>query len=154
MERISGTIVDVTQSKIYPGTLVISGGKIVDIIHEETGDRTYIMPGFVDAHVHIESSMLPPAEFARIAAAHGTVAAVADPHEIANVLGIDGVRYMIEDARRSPVKVCFGAPSCVPATPFETAGATLGPHEVAELLHLDEIGYLAEVMHFPGVING
>jgi len=154
MERISGTIVDVTQSKIYPGTLVISGGKIVDVIHEETGNRTYIMPGLVDAHVHIESTILTPAEFSRIATVHGTVAAVSDPHEIANVLGIDGVRYMIEDARRSPLKICFGAPSCVPATPFETAGATLGPHEVAELLQLDEIGYLAEVMNFPGVING
>ncbi len=154
MERISGTIVDVTQSKIYPGTLVISGGKIVDIIHEETGDHTYIMPGFVDAHVHIESTMLTPAEFSRIATVHGTIAAVSDPHEIANVLGVEGVRYMIEDARRAPLKICFGAPSCVPATPFETAGATLGANEVAELLHLDEIGYLAEVMNFPGVING
>ena len=154
MESISGTIVDVTQSEIYAGTLVISAGKIVDTIREETRELTYLMPGFVDAHVHIESSMMPPAEFARIAAVHGTVAVVSDPHEIANVLGIDGVRYMIEDARRSPVKFCFGSPSCVPATPFETAGGTLGAQEVAELLQLDEIGYLAEVMNFPGVLRG
>ncbi len=154
MERISGTIVDVAQSKIYPGILVISGGKIVDIIHEETSNRTYIMPGFVDAHVHIESTMLTPAEFSRIATVHGTIATVSDPHEIANVLGIGGVQYMIEDAARTPLKICFGAPSCVPATPFETAGATLGVREVTELLQLDEIRYLAEVMNFPGVING
>ncbi|MDO9514604.1 MAG: amidohydrolase family protein, partial [Syntrophales bacterium] len=154
MKRISGNIVDVVHSEIYQGTLVISEGRIADIVREETGDDTYIMPGLVDAHVHIESTMLPPAEFSRIAAVHGTVATISDPHEIANVLGIEGVRYMIEDAKRSPVKFCFGAPSCVPATPFETAGATLGTKEVAELLRLDEVGYLGEVMNFPGVIEG
>jgi len=153
MKKISGNIVDVVHSEIYPGTLVISEGRIVDIVREETGDDTYIMPGLVDAHVHIESSMLPPAEFSRIAAVHGTIATVSDPHEIANVLGIEGVRYMIEDARRSPVEFCFGAPSCVPATSFETAGATLGTEEVAALLKLDEVGYLGEVMNFPGVIQ-
>lgn len=154
MERISGSIVDVEQAKIYPGTLVVSEGRIVDIVREETGDDTYIMPGFIDAHVHIESTMLTPAEFSRIATVHGTIATISDPHEIANVLGIEGVRYMIEDAKKAPLKVCFGAPSCVPATPFETAGASLGAEEVAELLRLDAIGYLAEVMNFPGVING
>ena len=153
MKKISGNIVDVVHSEIYPGTLVISEGRIADIIREETGGDTYIMPGLVDAHVHIESSMLPPAEFSRIAAVHGTVSTVSDPHEIANVLGIEGVRYMIEDAKKSPLKLCFGAPSCVPATPFETAGASLGVGEVRELLRLDEVGYLAEVMNFPGVIN-
>ena len=154
MKRISGNIVDVLNSRIYAGTLVISEGRIADIIREETGDDTYIMPGFVDAHIHIESSMLTPAEFSRIATVHGTVATVSDPHEIANVLGIEGVKYMIEDARKSPVKICFGAPSCVPATPFETAGAVLGVEEVEELLKLSEIGYLSEVMNFPGVLNG
>jgi len=153
MNKISGNIVDVMQSEIYPGILVISDGRIIDIVREETGDDTYLMPGLVDAHIHIESTMLPPAEFSRIAAVHGTVATVSDPHEIANVLGIDGVKYMIADAKRTPLKFCFGAPSCVPATPFETAGAVLGVKEVAELLNLDEIGYLAEVMNFPGVIN-
>ena len=141
-------------SEVYPGTLVISEGRIVDIVREETGDETYIMPGFVDAHVHIESTMLPPAEFSRIATVHGTIATVSDPHEIANVLGIEGVRYMIEDAKRSPLKFCFGAPSCVPATPFETAGGVLGAKEVEELLRLDEVGYLGEVMNFPGVLQG
>ncbi|MDD5723437.1 MAG: adenine deaminase [Syntrophales bacterium] len=154
MKRISGNIVDVMHSEIYPGTLVISEGRIADIIREETGDGMYIMPGLVDAHVHIESSMLPPAEFSRIATVHGTVATVSDPHEIANVLGIEGVRYMIEDARRAPVKFCFGAPSCVPATPFETSGATLDAEEIDVLLKAQEVGYLAEVMNFPGVIQG
>jgi len=144
----------VVHSEIYPGTLVISEGRIVDIVREETGGDTYIMPGFVDAHIHIESSMLTPAEFSRIATVHGTVATISDPHEIANVLGIEGVKYMIEDAKMSRMKVCFGAPSCVPATPFETAGAVLGVEEVEELLKLDEIGYLSEVMNFPGVLNG
>ncbi len=153
MKKVSGKIIDVMNSEIYPGTLVISDGKITGIIREDRGYDSCIMPGLVDAHFHIESSMLSPAEFSRIASIHGTIAAVSDPHEIANVLGIEGVRYMIEDSRRSPLKFCFGAPSCVPATPFETAGATLGPREVAALLELDEVGYLAEVMNFPGVIN-
>ena len=154
MEKISGNIVDVVNSEIYPGTLVISEGRITGIIMEETGYGTCIMPGFVDSHIHIESSMLPPAEFSRIAAVHGTVATVSDPHEIANILGIEGVKYMIEDAKSAQVKICFGAPSCVPATPFETAGAVLGVGEVEKLLKLDEIGYLSEVMNFPGVLKG
>ncbi|MBN2538508.1 MAG: adenine deaminase [Deltaproteobacteria bacterium] len=154
MKRISGNIVDVLNSRICSGTLVISEGRIADIIREETGDDTYIIPGFVDAHIHIESSMLTPAEFSRIATVHGTVATISDPHEIANVLGTEGVKYMIEDAKMAPLKFCFGAPSCVPATPFETAGAVLGVKEVEELLKLDEIGYLGEVMNFPGVLNG
>ncbi|HPQ45073.1 MAG TPA: adenine deaminase [Syntrophales bacterium] len=154
MKRISGNIVDVVHAQIYPGTLLISEGRIVDIIQEETGDDTYIMPGFVDAHIHIESSMLTPAEFSRIATLHGTVAVISDPHEIANVLGVDGITYMIDDAETTPLKFCFGAPSCVPATPFETAGAVVGVKEVEELLERDEIGYLAEVMNFPGVLNG
>jgi len=119
MKKTSGNIVDVIHSEIYQGTLVISEGRIADIIREETGDDTYILPGFVDAHIHIESSMLPPAEFSRIATVHGTVATVSDPHEIANVLGIEGVKYMIEDAKMSPMKICFGASPCVPATSFE-----------------------------------
>jgi adenine deaminase len=153
MEKISGNIVDVTHSEIYPGTLVVSEGRIIDIIRGETGDRTYLMPGFVDAHVHIESTMLTPVEFSRIATVHGTIATVSDPHEIANVLGIEGVRYMIEEARRAPLKICFSAPSCVPATPFETAGASLGVDEIVELLKLDEVGCLGEMMNFPGVLQ-
>ncbi len=124
----------------------------VKIIGEEQEDFSYIMPGFVDAHVHIESSMLTPAQFARLAVVHGTVATVSDPHEIGNVLGVAGVEYMIEDARQVPFKFCFGAPSCVPATTFETAGAVISPKDVRKLLSMKEIGYLAEMMNFPGVL--
>ncbi|MFN4147817.1 MAG: adenine deaminase [Runella sp.] len=113
----------------------------------------YILPGFIDAHVHIESSMLTPAQFARLAVVHGTVGTVSDPHEIANVLGVAGVEYMIADSRRVPFKYCFGAPSCVPATSFETAGATISVKDIRRLLAMKEIGYLAEMMNFPGVLN-
>jgi len=154
VKTVSGNIVDVFNSEIYPGTLEIFNGKILDIRRERRNYKTYIIPGFVDSHIHIESSMLPPSEFARAAAVHGTVAVVSDPHEIANVLGIDGVKYMIEDAKGVPVKFSFSAPSCVPATPFETAGAVLDPSKVEELLKLKEIKYLGEVMDFQGVING
>src|SRR5688572_29144560 len=112
------------------------------------------MPGFVDAHVHIESSMLVPSEFARMAVVHGTVAAVSDPHEIANVLGVAGVDYMIDNGRKVPFKFAFGAPSCVPATAFETAGDEIGVEAVRELLSRPEIHYLSEMMNYPGVIHG
>ena len=151
---VSGNIVDVLNSEIYPGKLKIADGKIADIQRESRKQETYIIPGFVDSHVHIESSMLPPSEFARVAVVHGTVAVVSDPHEIANVLGMEGVNYMIENAKSVPVKFFFGAPSCVPASPFETNGAIIGPEEVEELLKMEEIKYLAEVMNFPAVING
>lgn len=153
MTRVSGNIVDVLKAEIFPGTLLIAEGRIKDIARDDKDYPNYLIPGFIDAHVHIESSMLVPSEFARIASIHGTVATVSDPHEIANVLGIDGVRYMIENARSVPVKYYFGAPSCVPATEFETSGATLGVNEVEELLRTKEIHYLAEVMNFPGVIH-
>ncbi len=113
----------------------------------------YLLPGFVDAHVHIESSMLTPSQFARLAVVHGTVATVSDPHEIGNVLGVEGVEYMIRDSRRVPFKFCFGAPSCVPATPFETAGASIDAKAIRRLLGMKEIGYLAEMMNYPGVLN-
>lgn len=116
-------------------------------------DEGYIMPGFIDAHIHIESSMLVPAEFARWAIPFGTVATVSDPHEIANVLGIDGVEYMIDNGKKVPLKFYFGAPSCVPATPFETAGAALPPDDIRKLLARDEIKYLAEMMNWPGVLH-
>ena len=140
--------------KIFPGRVEWSGGIIRRIV-PEPGKRydRYISPGFVDAHVHIESSMLPPVEFARLAVAHGTVATVSDPHEIANVLGPAGVRYMLAEARRTPLKICLGAPPCVPATPFETAGGVVGPRAVASLLAQPGIGYLSEVMNFPGVLR-
>lgn len=154
IKSLSGNIVDVLNSKIYPGTLKISNGRIIDIIRESSEYKNYILPGFVDSHVHIESSMLTPSEFARAAVIHGTVAAVSDPHEIANVLGVDGVKYMIENGKTTPMKFYFGAPSCVPASTFETSGASIGPEELEELLKLEEIKYLGEVMNFPGVLSG
>jgi adenine deaminase len=153
VKTVSGNIVDVLNSEVYSGTLRIYNGKIIDIVREKNNYNHYIVPGFVDAHIHIESSMLPPSEFARIAAIHGTVATISDPHEIANVLGINGVRYMIKDAEAVPMKFYFGAPSCVPATDFETSGATIGLDKIEKLLKLKEIKYLGEAMNFPGVIN-
>lgn len=140
--------------RIFPGQVTLADGRVASI--EETPGASYetlICPGLVDAHVHVESSLLSPSEFGRAAFIHGTVASVSDPHEIANVLGIKGVEWMLEDAKNTPFDIYFGAPSCVPATPFETAGATFGPEEVDQLLAKDEISYLAEVMNFPGVIN-
>lgn len=125
----------------------------IKVIGAEQQGVPYILPGFVDAHVHIESSMLTPAQFARLAVVHGTVATVSDPHEIGNVLGVAGVEYMIEDSKRVPFKFCFGAPSCVPATTFETAGAVISPKDIRRLLAMKEIGYLAEMMNFPGVLH-
>ncbi|MGC9324547.1 MAG: adenine deaminase [Desulfomonilia bacterium] len=150
--RVSGNIVDVVGTRIYPGTVHISGGRIERIVPESRGFSTFIMPGFIDAHVHIESSMLTPAEFARIAVTHGTVAAVSDPHEIANILGMKGVLFMVDNAAKSPFKFSFGVPSCVPATPFETSGAKLALDDVACLLDREDFSFLSEVMNYPGVI--
>ena len=152
---LTGNIVDVVGRRIFPGRVEWACGRIVRIV--PTPGRRYtrqIAPGFVDAHIHIESSLLPPSEFARLAVVHGTVATVSDPHEIANVLGAAGVRHMIADARRSPLKFNFGAPSCVPATDRETAGAVLDAAAVAKLLALPEVRYLSEVMNYPGVLAG
>jgi adenine deaminase len=151
---ISANIVDVIHGRIFPGTIYWKDGRIERIEPDEGKYDTFVTPGFVDAHVHIESSMLVPSEFARLASVHGTVATVSDPHEIANVLGIAGVRYMTTNALMTKMKFYFGAPSCVPATVFETAGASLGVAEVAELCADTRIKYLSEVMNFPGVING
>ena len=153
IKTISGNVVDVLNSEIYPATLKISEGKIIEIQKEVKVYENYIIPGFVDSHIHIESSMLIPSEFARIALTHGTIAVVSDPHEIANVLGVEGIKYMIENAKKVPLKFYFGAPSCVPASPFETSGADLGLEEVKELLKSEQIKFLGEVMNFPGVIN-
>ncbi|UCF72506.1 MAG: adenine deaminase [Deltaproteobacteria bacterium] len=153
-KAVSGNIVDVLNSEIYPGTLKISKDRIVGILREDSEYSNYIIPGLVDSHIHIESSTLTPSEFARVAVIHGTVAAVSDPHEIANVLGVDGVQYMIEDSGIVPLKFYFGAPSCVPASNFETNGASIGPEQVEELLRLEDIKYLGEVMNFPQVLNG
>lgn len=153
-ESISANIVDVINRRVFGGTVHVHDGHIERIDPDDKTYPTFLTPGFIDAHVHIESSMLVPTEFARLASIHGTVATVSDPHEIANVLGIAGVEYMIANAAQSPMKFFFGAPSCVPATKFETAGAELGIDEVSRLLAQPEIIYLAEVMNFPGVIAG
>ena len=131
---IRGQIVDIHNRRIFPGELTIEDGLISKIEEKEVAEQHFLMPGFVDAHIHIESSMLVPSEFARLAVCHGTVSTVSDPHDIANVLGIEGVKFMIENGRKVPLKFNFGAPSCVPATSFETAGAEIGPEGVKELL--------------------
>src|SRR6202035_5094927 len=153
---IQGNLVDIFKQEIFSAELMIEEGTIKSIKRIQDTDTLlpYIIPGFIDAHVHIESSMLIPFEFARLALAHGTVATVSDPHEIANVCGIAGIDFMIENGQKSPLKFYFGAPSCVPATPFETAGAALGSIEVSSLLKRKEIKYLSEMMNFPGVLNG
>lgn len=150
--EIKGNIVDVVAKRIFSGKVIIQGTKIVEIIEEENDFSQYIMPGFIDAHVHVESSMLIPSEFARLAVCHGTVATISDPHEIGNVLGVDGVKFMIENGKKTPFKFHFGAPSCVPATVFETAGANIGVQDIKDLLAMDDIYYLTEMMNFPGVL--
>jgi adenine deaminase len=152
---VKGNIVDIFNKRIFRGTVYVEKGKIKQI--DETGavsdDLNYIMPGFIDAHVHIESSMLVPSEFAKISVCHGTVATVSDPHEIANVMGLEGIRYMLNNGSRVPFKFYFGAPSCVPATKFETAGAVINPSDIEELFRQDNLKYLSEMMNYPGVLN-
>ena len=150
--KIIGQIVDIYNKKIYKGELVVKGGKIKAIIKKDHQVTDFIMPGFIDAHIHIESSMLVPSEFAKIAVSHGTVATVSDPHEIANVLGIEGIEFMIENGNKVPFKFNFGAPSCVPATAFESAGAVIDSEGIKKLLQKKEIKYLAEMMNYPGVL--
>lgn len=150
---IGGQIVDLVNSKIFSGVVKVENGKIAKIEQQPVGNTRFIMPGFVDAHVHIESSMLVPSEFARLAVCHGTVATVSDPHEIANVLGKEGIQFMIENGKKVPFKFFFGAPSCVPATSYESSGATLNADDIEELMSFPEIYYLSEVMNYPGVIH-
>lgn len=149
----SGKIVDIKSEKIFPGTITISDGKITDIKQDDKEYDNFIMPGFIDAHVHVESSMLIPSEFARLSSLHGTVATVSDPHEIGNVLGLDGIRYMINNGKKVPFKFYFGASSCVPATNFETAGATITADDIRDLFEKDGLKYLSEMMNYPGVLN-
>ena len=151
---LTGNLVDVHTGEIYPARLELANGLITRITREPGPFEHYLLPGFVDAHVHIESSMLPPSEFARLAVRHGTVATVSDPHEIANVLGAQGVQFMLDNAESSPLTMCLGAPPCVPATTFETAGSSLGVKEVRTLLQDPRVGYLSEVMNVPGVLAG
>lgn len=149
---VSGNLVDVVSGRIQPATLHVREGRIVRIDRETGKKGIYITPGLVDSHVHVESSMLTPAEFARVAMTHGTVAAVCDPHEIANVLGAAGIEYMIADAKKSPMRFSFAAPSCVPATSFETSGAAIDVAGIEALLAKREVTHLGEVMNYPGVI--
>ena len=150
--QIQAQIVDIQNRNIYSGEITVENGKIVSVLPKEHGVKTFILPGFVDAHIHIESSMLVPSEFAKIAVLHGTVGTISDPHEIANVLGKDGVYYMIENGKKVPLKFHFGAPSCVPATFFETAGAVIDSEQIAALMALPDIYYLSEMMNYPGVL--
>ncbi|GAB3229704.1 adenine deaminase [Algoriphagus aestuariicola] len=152
--KIQGNLVDIPQRKIYPAELTVSEGKIFQIreIPAQEG-LPYLMPGFIDAHVHVESSMLVPSEFARLAVVHGTVATISDPHEIANVCGMAGVEYMIENGKQVSFHFFFGAPSCVPATPFETAGGEIDAQDIENLMARPEILYLAEMMNWPGTVN-
>lgn len=151
---LSGHIVDVVSGTIFPGTIKVLNSRIASITPCEVSEKHYILPGLIDAHVHIESSMLVPAEFARLAVVHGTTATVSDPHEIANVLGLEGVDFMIHNGKLSPFKFHFGAPSCVPATGFESSGAVIDATQIGDLLKRDDILYLSEMMNFPGVIYG
>ncbi len=152
---ITGNLVDVWKKAIYQAEIVVENGTIISITkigNEPSEVGKFILPGFVDSHVHIESSMLIPSEFARLAVVHGSVGTVSDPHEIANVCGLAGVEFMIENGKQVPFKFNFGAPSCVPATIFETAGAALDSEDVKKLLAKEEIKYLSEMMNFPGVL--
>ena len=149
---IAGQYVDIVGKQIYPASIQVENGIIVAISPCENAPLQYLLPGFIDSHVHIESSMLIPSSFARLAVLHGTIGTISDPHEIANVCGVDGVHYMIDNGKKVPFHFFFGAPSCVPATTFETAGAMIDSDQITELLASNEIYYLSEMMNFPGVL--
>ncbi len=153
MIQISGQIVDILKRRIFPGIVSVHNGIVQSIIEADSAEDQFILSGFIDGHIHIESSMLVPSEFARLASVHGTVATVSDPHEIANVMGVKGVEFMMNNAGKVPFKFYFGAPSCVPATSFETAGAAFELNELEILLENDDILFLSEMMNFPGVLN-
>jgi adenine deaminase len=150
---IEGNIVDILNRDIFPGVIYISNGKIVQIRKSEKEYNNFILPGFVDSHVHIESSLLCPSAFGEVAIKHGVLAAVADPHEIANVLGVEGVAYMINNAKNCPFRFYFGAPSCVPATSFDCAGANIDKDQIEFMFSKGMVHHLGEMMNFPGVIN-
>ncbi len=149
---ISGKIIDVIHKNIFNGDIKIKDGKIFSIKKSVKNYQNYILPGLIDSHVHIESSMLTPRQFSKLVVPRGTVAVVTDPHEIANVLGVEGVDYMIQNAKYVPLKCFFGAPSCVPATAFETSGAVITSDDIDQLLQREDVFVLSEMMNFPGVI--
>jgi adenine deaminase len=152
--KIQANLVDIKKRKIVPAEITLNEGKITQIQEIQGGNLLpFLMPGFIDAHVHVESSMLVPSEFARLAVVHGTVATISDPHEIANVCGMQGVEYMIENGKKVPFHFFFGAPSCVPATPFETAGGEINAADIENLMARPEILYLAEMMNWPGTVH-
>ena len=148
-----GQIVDIGNQRIFKGEITFENGVITSIIEKNHDVNQFIMPGFIDAHIHIESSMLVPSEFAKLAVAHGTIATISDPHEIANVMGLEGVNFMIENGKNTPFKFYFGAPSCVPATDYESSGASINSDAIKALLAKDDIKYLSEMMNYPGVLN-
>ncbi|MDB2471612.1 adenine deaminase [Flavobacteriaceae bacterium] len=148
-----GQIVDIGKQRIFKGEVTFENGIITSIIEKNHNVNQFIMPGFIDAHIHIESSMLVPSEFAKLAVAHGTIATISDPHEIANVMGLEGVNFMIENGKNTPFKFYFGAPSCVPATAYESSGASINSDAIKALLAKDDIKYLSEMMNYPGVLN-
>ncbi len=150
---LHGQYVDILNKRIYPATVNIQEGVIQSITEIDQAPDQFILPGFIDSHVHIESSMLVPSSFARLAVVHGTIGTISDPHEIANVCGLEGVQYMINNGKKVPFHFFFGAPSCVPATQFETAGANIDSAATAELLASPDIYYLSEMMNFPGVLH-
>jgi adenine deaminase len=150
--NVKGNIVDILNKRIFKGEVCLENGQISAIREVNHEVENYILPGFVDAHIHIESSMVVPSEFAKIAVLHGTVATVSDPHEIANVLGVQGVDFMIENGKKVPLKFNFGAPSCVPATSFESAGAVINADDIKLMMENPDINYLAEMMNYPGVL--
>ena len=150
---IHGQYVDILNKRIYPATVLVQEGMIVSITECDEAPNQFILPGFIDSHVHIESSMIVPSSFARLAVVHGTIGTISDPHEIANVCGLEGVQYMIDNGKKVPFHFFFGAPSCVPATAFETAGAAIDSADIAKLLASPDIYYLSEMMNFPGVLH-
>ncbi len=152
--RFQSNLVDIHRRKIYPTEIRIENGRIYSIKKTQKTPNQFILPGFIDAHIHIESSMVTPVSFSRAAIRHGTVAIVSDPHEIANVLGKEGITFMVDDARKTPLKILFGAPSCVPATSFESSGAEIDVSQIEELLKNNMVGYLSEMMNYPGVLHG
>jgi len=152
--KVYGQLVDIHKRNIYPAVISIGKGKIENVERIPSAPDIYIIPGLIDSHIHIESSMITPGAFALTAVRHGTCGVVSDPHEIANVLGTEGVEFMIEDGNKVPLNFYFGAPSCVPATDFESNGAVLDHNIISKLLGREEIKYLSEMMNYPGVING
>ena len=152
MRKIEGNIVDVLNRKIFKGEVIIDGDRIAKITSKETTSEVYILPGLIDSHIHIESTMMIPSAFAKVAVKNGTIGVVTDPHEIANVLGEKGIEFMIKNSESTPLKTFYCVPSCVPATTFETSGATLDADKIDKIFTKYNLKVLGEMMNYPGVI--